>query len=66
MTLRYIVEGKHAATFTATTKVKDRDEAIRKCFSLSLLNQKEGYKKYSTPVLYSNDNQLLERLIIQP
>lgn len=61
MKLRYIVEGKFAATFTASEKVKSQDDANRMVFSLKLLNQKEGYMKYSGFILYDNDNKIIHR-----
>lgn len=64
MKLRYIVEGKFSASFTASTKVKSFDEAIRKTVSLSLLNQKAGYMKYSNAILYDDENKIIKRLKI--
>lgn len=66
MILRYKVEGNHTATFTARKKVKDKGGALMVCRALSLLNGKEGYKKYSDPILYSDENKIIERLTLKP
>lgn len=64
MKLKYKVEGKFSATFTATTKCKDEPEAHRKVVALGALNLKEGYKKYSNPILYNDDNTIREKLVL--
>lgn len=62
MKVRYSVEGRFSATFTASKIVKDMGEAVRVCISLGLLNLKEGYKKYSNPILYDDQNNVIERM----
>lgn len=61
MKLRYTIEGKFSATFTATKIVKHEGEAIRVALSLLMLNQKEGYKMYSSFILYDNNDQIIKR-----
>lgn len=64
MILRYTVEGKFNATFTASTPVKDETEAYRKAISLSLLNSKEKYNKYTRAILYDDNNNKIKDIPI--
>lgn len=64
MILRYKIEGKHAATYTGSKKVKDLDDAYRLFVSLALMNQKVGYKKYITATLYDDNNKIIKRINI--
>jgi len=59
--LRYMVEDRFSATFTATKELKNEDEANKILMSLGLLNLKAGYKKYSNPILYDMDNKIIRR-----
>jgi hypothetical protein len=64
LVLRYVVETKFSATFTASKNLKTEDDVIRLLMSLGLLNFKAGYKKYSNPILYDQDNKIIRRYIL--
>lgn len=64
MILRYTVEGEFAATFTAKKNVKDEAEALRIIISLGFSNVKAGYKKYSMPRLYDDNNKKIKDLTL--
>ena len=56
MKLRYIVESKHAKTFTVTKKAATHDAAIVKVQKLKNENNRMGYTKYSKFELYHDTN----------
>jgi hypothetical protein len=61
MKLRYTVEGKFSATFTASVNVNDYEAAIQQVFYLKIRNHHAGYKQYSNFVLYDDKNKIVRR-----
>lgn len=65
MKLRFIVEGNHSASYTVSKTVKDEQQAIRITISLCLMNLKAGWRKYTRPILYDDNNKIIKYLDIK-